>query len=126
MAEIDTTETTPSLTQKREKASLPDSPILLGWLRQMMLIREFEVRTMQAYQNRQIGGFCHMLEVGDRLQDGIAVLNERKIETNQVLEELVLYIGRIAAWLDLHICWWPMNEMTRNAQEGRLLSTNIK
>lgn len=74
----------------------------------------------------RIGGFCHMLEVGDRLQDGIAVLNERKIETNQVLEELVLYIGRIAAWLDLHICWWPMNEMTRNAQEGRLLSTNIK
>jgi len=60
MAEIDTTETNTPLTQKREKASLPDSPILLGWLRQMMLIREFEVRTMQAYQNRQIGGFCHI------------------------------------------------------------------
>jgi pyruvate dehydrogenase E1 component alpha subunit len=33
---------------------------LRKWLRDMMLIREFEVRTMQAYQNRKIGGFCHV------------------------------------------------------------------
>jgi pyruvate dehydrogenase E1 component alpha subunit len=33
---------------------------LTRWLRDMLLIREFEVRTMQAYQNRQIGGFCHV------------------------------------------------------------------
>ena len=32
----------------------------LEWLREMMLIREFEVRTMQAYQDRKIGGFCHV------------------------------------------------------------------
>lgn len=37
-----------------------DQARLLGWLRDMMLIREFEVRTMQAYQNRKIGGFCHV------------------------------------------------------------------
>ena len=43
-----------------EKAPLPESGILVGWLRQMLLIREFEVRTMQAYQNRLIGGFCHV------------------------------------------------------------------
>jgi pyruvate dehydrogenase E1 component alpha subunit len=34
--------------------------VLTRWLRDMVLIREFEVRTMQAYQNRQIGGFCHV------------------------------------------------------------------
>jgi len=34
--------------------------VLVGWLRQMVLIREFEIRTMQAYQNRKIGGFCHI------------------------------------------------------------------
>ena len=39
---------------------IPKKGILLGWLRQMLLIREFEVRTMQAYQNRLIGGFCHI------------------------------------------------------------------
>jgi len=40
-------------------AALDDSK-LIGWLRDMVLIREFEVRTMQAYQNRKIGGFCHV------------------------------------------------------------------
>lgn len=38
---------------------LPDDT-LLKWLRDMLLIREFEVRTMQAYQNKKIGGFCHV------------------------------------------------------------------
>ncbi len=30
------------------------------WLREMMLIREFELRCMQAYQDKKIGGFCHV------------------------------------------------------------------
>ncbi|MCB9861031.1 MAG: pyruvate dehydrogenase (acetyl-transferring) E1 component subunit alpha [Phycisphaeraceae bacterium] len=34
--------------------------VLLDWLRQMQLIREFETRTMQAYQQAKIGGFCHI------------------------------------------------------------------
>tara|TARA_X000001036_G_scaffold162347_1_gene154000 strand:+ start:7204 stop:8340 length:1137 start_codon:yes stop_codon:yes gene_type:complete len=42
------------------QAEAPGKEVLLGWLRQMLLIREFEVRTMQAYQNRLIGGFCHI------------------------------------------------------------------
>jgi pyruvate dehydrogenase E1 component alpha subunit len=33
---------------------------LKKWLRDMLLIREFEVRCMQAYQNKKIGGFCHV------------------------------------------------------------------
>jgi pyruvate dehydrogenase E1 component alpha subunit len=32
----------------------------LQWLRDMLLIREFEVRCMQAYQEKKIGGFCHV------------------------------------------------------------------
>ena len=40
-------------------SGLPVS-VTLQWLRDMMLIREFEVRTMQAYQDRKIGGFCHV------------------------------------------------------------------
>ena len=39
--------------------SLP-AKTLLEWLRMMVLVREFEVRTMQAYQDRKIGGFCHV------------------------------------------------------------------
>ena len=30
------------------------------WLRDMQMIREFENRTMQAYQQAKIGGFCHI------------------------------------------------------------------
>jgi pyruvate dehydrogenase E1 component alpha subunit len=33
---------------------------LTKWLRDMLLIREFEVRCMQAYQDKKIGGFCHV------------------------------------------------------------------
>jgi len=39
--------------------SLPANT-LRSWLRDMLLIREFEVRTMQAYQDKKIGGFCHV------------------------------------------------------------------
>jgi len=38
---------------------LPDET-LIRWLRDMQLIREFETRTMQAYQQAKIGGFCHV------------------------------------------------------------------
>ncbi|MFG0258676.1 MAG: pyruvate dehydrogenase (acetyl-transferring) E1 component subunit alpha [Phycisphaerales bacterium JB043] len=40
-------------------ASLPDET-LIAWLQDMVLIREFEIRTMQAYSNANIGGFCHV------------------------------------------------------------------
>jgi len=39
--------------------SLPDEK-LVDLLYQMMLIRRFEERTMQAYQQAHIGGFCHI------------------------------------------------------------------
>ncbi len=38
---------------------LPDAT-LIEWLRQMVLIREFENRCGQAYQQAKIGGFCHL------------------------------------------------------------------
>ena len=59
-----------------ELAPIPNEGVLLGWLRQMLLIREFEVRTMQAYQNRLIGGFCHIY-IG---QEAIAVGFSRSSE----------------------------------------------
>ena len=64
----------------------------------------------------RVAGFCHMNEVGAVLQTGADLLAAGGAEISAVLEELVLYCGRIAAWLDLHICWWPMNEITLEAQ----------
>ena len=65
----------------------------------------------------RVAGFCHMTHVGSVLEDGLSCLEDAHLEQSTVLEELVLYCGRIAAWLDLHICWWPMNELTLDAQE---------
>ncbi|QOJ01933.1 MAG: pyruvate dehydrogenase (acetyl-transferring) E1 component subunit alpha [Phycisphaeraceae bacterium] len=38
---------------------LPDQT-LVKWLRDMLLIREFEMRCAQSYQQAKIGGFCHL------------------------------------------------------------------
>jgi len=39
----------------------PSSPSqLLDWYRQMSLIRQFEVKCAQSYQQQKIGGFCHL------------------------------------------------------------------
>ena len=49
----------PPAAERNLAAKLPD-PTLQKWLRDMLLIREFEVRSMQAYQNKKIGGFLHI------------------------------------------------------------------
>jgi pyruvate dehydrogenase E1 component alpha subunit len=54
-----TTVTKPTPADENLAAALGPQ-MLRKWLRDMLLIREFEVRTMQAYQNRKIGGFCHV------------------------------------------------------------------
>jgi pyruvate dehydrogenase E1 component alpha subunit len=46
-------------TRQRLTAALPDATIV-KWLYDMALIREFENRTAQAYQQAKIGGFCHL------------------------------------------------------------------
>lgn len=43
----------------RVSDSLPGET-LITWLRDMLLIREFENRCAQAYQQAKIGGFCHL------------------------------------------------------------------
>lgn len=49
---------------------------LIQWLRDMILIREFENRCAQAYQQAKIGGFCHLYIGQEALAVGtIACLN---------------------------------------------------
>jgi pyruvate dehydrogenase E1 component alpha subunit len=52
------------------------APVLIGWLRDMYLIREFENRCGQAYQQAKIGGFCHLYTGQEAVAVGtIAALN---------------------------------------------------
>jgi pyruvate dehydrogenase E1 component alpha subunit len=54
------TQAPPQTIQPARAASRIPAKTLKKWLRDMLLIREFEVRCMQAYQNKKIGGFCHV------------------------------------------------------------------
>jgi len=60
-----TTALTPPASAKAEPTPLQ----LLDWYRQMSMIRQFEVKCAQSYQQQKIGGFCH-LYVG---QEAVAV-----------------------------------------------------
>ena len=51
------------------KESLMDKDTLLEWYRQMVLIRRFEQRSAEMYQQGKIGGFLH-LYIG---QEAVAV-----------------------------------------------------
>lgn len=55
----------PDRKNREKERAKPAAPVistetLKKWLRDMLQIREFEVRCMQAYQNKKIGGFCHV------------------------------------------------------------------
>ncbi|MFW5653109.1 MAG: pyruvate dehydrogenase (acetyl-transferring) E1 component subunit alpha [Planctomycetota bacterium] len=52
----------PAITLRPATKKLAEVPAetRIDWLRDMMVIREFEIRTMQAYQEARIGGFCHI------------------------------------------------------------------
>jgi hypothetical protein len=67
----------------------------------------------------RVGGFCHMQATAGTLRDGIDCLRQAAAPVQEILVELILFVGRMAAWLDLHICWWPMNELTLQALHGR-------
>ncbi|MFZ9689476.1 MAG: thiamine pyrophosphate-dependent enzyme, partial [Phycisphaerales bacterium] len=56
----------PATTGRRDPV---DPALCRQWLRDMLLIREFENRCMQQYQDKKIGGFCH-LYIG---QEAVAV-----------------------------------------------------
>ncbi len=60
-----TTISTSTSTPKAE----PTTTQLMDWYRQMSVIRQFEVKCAQSYQQQKIGGFCH-LYVG---QEAVAV-----------------------------------------------------
>lgn len=46
--------------QSKRPSELVSDATVIKWLRDMLLIREFENRCGQAYQQAKIGGFCHL------------------------------------------------------------------
>lgn len=68
--------------------------------------------------NARIDGFCALHHIGKVLDDAKALLGE-PADIDDVIEELVLFTGRAAAWLDTFIPWNALNEATLAALARR-------
>ncbi|MBL8696729.1 MAG: hypothetical protein JNK67_00065 [Alphaproteobacteria bacterium] len=64
----------------------------------------------------RIGGFCGLHASADVLERGAALLRAPGTPVVAALDELILYAGRLAAWLDGRIAWSPMNEIAKQAR----------
>ncbi len=74
---------------------------------------------VDAFRSR-IVGLCGMHACADILDQSTALLCERPDLVEPTLKELVLYAGRMAGWLDLHIPWNQLNSImvqTRDSNE---------
>lgn len=58
----------------------------------------------------RIVGLCGMEACHDILAGAAALLREHPRHCNRILSELILYSGRMAAWLDLYIPWNDLND----------------
>ena len=65
----------------------------------------------------RIVGLCNLHESGAILYQAAGLLRDYPDAVPAVLEEVVLYSGRMAAWLDLYIPWHTLNEQVVNAQD---------
>lgn len=68
--------------------------------------------------NARIDGFCALHATGAVLEEAKALLARPELVAD-VIEELVLFTGRAAAWLDTYIPWNALNETTRAALAGQ-------
>src|SRR3954469_4129163 len=54
------TDTRSRARPRRPRKSKPKPETLVGYYRQMLLIRRFEERAARAYTEAKIGGYCHL------------------------------------------------------------------
>ena len=101
--------------QVRLTDKLPDGT-LLGWLRDMVQIREFEIRTMAAYQQAKIGGFCHVY-IG---QEAVAVGTRACVEAADPCVTAYRDHGHALAWgMDPKACMAEMYGKAAGCAKGK-------
>lgn len=66
----------------------------------------------------RISGLCGLTEAGRFLLDAAAALEARPDDPLPVIEEAILYAGRLAAWLDQRIPWNALNDTITRAADG--------
>jgi len=63
----------------------------------------------------RLAGFCHLTENGATLTRFAAALESHPTLTAAILDEAILFAGRLAAWLDARIAWDDLTDATRAA-----------
>lgn len=63
----------------------------------------------------RIGGFCHLVASAATLDAAAALLERHPALAPRILDEAILFSGRLAAWLDGRIAWHDFTEATRRA-----------
>lgn len=66
----------------------------------------------------RLGGFCGLQESAALLLRGRALLSEQPALIIDALDELILYTGRLAGWLDGRLAWSPMNDIAKQARRA--------
>jgi len=101
--------------EQRPSSALPDA-VVIDWLRQMYLIREFENRTAQAYQQAKIGGFCH-LYIG---QEAVAVATIAAVRPDDPIVHAYRDHGHaLARGMDPKACMAEMFGRTTGCAKGK-------
>jgi len=68
--------------------------------------------------NARIDGFCGLSQCGHVLEKAANLFCNPALQ-EEVLEELVLILGRTAAWLDAYIPWYALNETCLASLKGQ-------
>jgi hypothetical protein len=63
----------------------------------------------------RLGGFCHLASCAEVLTGIAELLRSGKVPACDVIDEAILYLGGLSAWLDTAIPWNAMNEAFRQA-----------
>lgn len=61
----------------------------------------------------RIGHFCQLSDSEAVLQDALNLIDSRDVPLQDLLAEVILYCSRMSNWIDLHIPWYPANELTK-------------
>ncbi|OBZ94804.1 hypothetical protein ADU59_13355 [Pararhizobium polonicum] len=79
---------------------------------------EFAIFLIDAFVAR-IDGFCGMVGCGVVLEGASNLLKDEPQHQAAILDELVLYTGRAAAWLDLYIPWNSLNDVVLDTLDAQ-------
>lgn len=63
----------------------------------------------------RIGHYCHLSDSEAFLKDAISCVNGANVPLQDLLAEVILYCSRMSNWIDVHIPWFPANELTKKS-----------